>query len=468
MVQIQQPAAANVTEREEIGRQLPLWSGLPFVGILLSIAIVPLMAPAFWHHHFPKISLFWALILAIPLIYAYRGEGIYELLHVLLADYVPFLILIGGLFIVSGGIYLRGTLVGRPIVNTSILLIGTLLASWMGTTGAAMLLIRPLIRANKGRKYKVHTIVFFIFLVANIGGGLTPLGDPPLFLGFLRGVPFFWTLKLWSMMLLAAVPLLIAYFIVDSVLLRKEGAKDVIDSDQGEKLTILGWHNLLLTLGIVGAVLMSGSLSLGSFSLLGIQFTYQSVLRDLAIAILAIVSLVTTRKEYRSANDFTWEPIREVAILFFGIFVTISAPLLILRAGQNGAAAFLVNAVDTPARFFWASGGLSAFLDNAPTYLTFFNLSLGNLGINPADVTNILSSNLAHSGATQFVKELLAISTGSVFFGAMTYIGNAPNFMVRSIAEASRIRMPSFFGYMLWSIGILVPIFILIDVVSFI
>ncbi len=457
-----------VPEHEVLGRELPLWSGLPFVGILLSIAIIPMMAPVFWHHHFPKVSIAWSLIMAVPLVIAYRGEAIYQLSHIVLADYIPFLILIGGLFIVSGGIYLKGTLVGKPLINTAMLLIGTVLASWMGTTGAAMLLIRPVIRANKARRYKVHTIVFFIFLVANIGGTLTPLGDPPLFLGFLKGVPFFWTLHLWPQMLMAAVPLLAIYYVLDTILARREKFSPQSDSTEEETLAVYGWHNFLLLLGIVGAVLMSGSLDLGGYSLFGIHFTYQSTLRDILIVILTLVSLATTKKHHRAANDFSWGPIREVAILFFGIFITIVAPLLILRAGADGSGAFLINAVNTPARFFWASGGLSSFLDNAPTYLTFFTLALGNLGINPSDVTAILNGQLQHPAAAQFVRDLTAISTGSVFMGAMTYIGNAPNFMVRSIAEESKIAMPSFFGYMIWSVGILIPIFVVISAISYI
>ncbi|MCX6833006.1 MAG: sodium:proton antiporter [candidate division Zixibacteria bacterium] len=457
-----------VPDHEALGRQLPLWSGLPFVGILLSIAIIPMIAPVFWHHHFPKISIAWSLVLAVPLVIAYRGEAVYQLSHIVFADYIPFLILIGGLFIVSGGIYLKGTLVGKPLANTSMLLIGTVLASWMGTTGAAMLLIRPVIRANKARRYKVHTIVFFIFLVANIGGTLTPLGDPPLFLGFLRGVPFFWTLHLWPQMLMAALPLLVIYYVLDTILARKEEFKPQPDVAGQEKLSVYGWHNFLLLLGVVGAVLMSGSLDLGSYSLFGIHFTYQSTLRDILIVAFALVSLATTKTEHRAANDFSWAPIREVAILFFGIFITIVAPLLILRAGPNGAAAFLINMVNTPARFFWATGGLSSFLDNAPTYLTFFNLALGNLGINSSDVTAILNGQLHHPAAAQFVCDLTAISIGSVFMGAMTYIGNAPNFMVRSIAEESKIAMPSFLGYMIWSVGILIPIFVMISIISYV
>jgi Na+/H+ antiporter NhaD/arsenite permease-like protein len=269
-------------------------------------------------------------------------------------------------------------------------------------------------------------------------------------------------------MLMAALPLLVIYYVLDTILARKEKFSPQSDSIGQEKLSVHGWHNFLLLLGIVGAVLSSGSLDLGDYSLLGIHFTYQSTLRDVLIVTLALVSLATTKKDHRAANDFSWAPIREVAILFFGIFITIVAPLLILRAGMHGSGAFLISAVNTPARFFWASGGLSSFLDNAPTYLTFFNLALGNLGINLSDVTAILNGQLHHPAAARFVRDLTAISTGSVFMGAMTYIGNAPNFMVRSIAEESKIAMPSFFGYMIWSVGILIPIFVVIDIVSYI
>jgi Na+/H+ antiporter NhaD/arsenite permease-like protein len=454
-------------EHAEIGKQLPLWSCLPFAGILLSIAMFPLAAPGFWHHHFPKVSFAWAMILAVPFLIIFHGEAIYQILHIILADYIPFIILLWGLFTASGGIYLKGSMVGKPITNLIFLLVGTILASWMGTTGAAMLLIRPMIRANQTRRYKVHTIVFFIFLVANIGGSLTPLGDPPLFLGFLHGVPFFWTFNILPHMLLAAGVLLVLYFLVDTFLYRREGHKEEMPAAEKEKFAIYGWHNALLLMGIMGSVLMSGSWKLGDYNIMGVHMTYQSTLRDILIVLIGLLSLATTRRQYREANGFSWFPIKEVAYLFAGIFITIIPPLLILKAGPQGSAAFIIEAINKPFHYFWITGSLSAFLDNAPTYLTFFNLALGELNIAPGQVTGVIQGILEHPSAAHFITDLKAISAGAVFFGAVTYIGNAPNFMVRSIAEERKVRMPSFFGYMLWSVGILIPLFSLVTFVFF-
>lgn len=454
-------------EHGEIGKHLPLWSCIPFAGILLSIALFPMIAPRFWHHHYPKVSSFWAVALAVPFLIIFGGEAIYHILHIVLVDYIPFIILLWGLFTASGGIYLKGNLVGKPVVNLAFLAIGALLASWMGTTGAAMLLIRPLIRANRGRRSKMHTIVFFIFLVANVGGSLTPLGDPPLFLGFLHGVPFFWTFAILPHMLLAAGVLLVLYFILDSILYSREPRRESEPEQTGEKLRIYGAHNFLLLLCIMGSVLMSGSWHPGSYTLGGVHLNIESSLRDLLIVLIGIASLITTKKEFRDANGFTWFPIKEVAYLFAGIFITIIPPLLILKAGTEGSAAFIIDMVSKPLHYFWITGALSSFLDNAPTYLTFFNLALGKLVIAADQVKPILSGVLDHPATSAFVTDLKAISAGAVFFGAMTYIGNAPNFMVRSIAEESDIKMPSFFGYMIWSIGILGPLFVLITYVFF-
>lgn len=452
----------------ETGKHLPLWSCIPFAGILLSIAVFPIVAPTFWHHHYPKVSFAWALILAVPFLIIFKGEAFYQILHIVMVDYIPFIILLWGLFTVSGGIYLKGKLVGKPTVNVIFLIVGTILASWMGTTGAAMLLIRPLLRANRERKHKVHTVVFFIFLVANIGGSLTPLGDPPLFLGFLHGVPFFWTFKILPQMLAAAGILLVLYFIVDAFLYRRD--KEFIEAKEEEKesIRIHGSHNFLLLICIMGAVLLSGSWHPGSYSLLGVHVAIESSVRDLLIVLIGIVSWISTKKEFRSANEFSWFPIKEVAFLFAGIFITIIPPLLILKAGTEGSAAFVINAVSKPFHYFWITGALSSFLDNAPTYLTFFNLALGKLSIAPEHVTAVLAGVMDHSATLPFITDLKAISAGAVFFGANTYIGNAPNFMVRSIAEESKVRMPSFFGYMVWSFGILVPLFILITLLFFI
>ncbi|MCX5801877.1 MAG: sodium:proton antiporter [Candidatus Eisenbacteria bacterium] len=459
-----------------LGGRLPLWSGLPFLGILLSIALFPLLAPVFWRRHYVKVSFFWAAVFALPFLVAFKGAALHQILHIFLVDYVPFIILLWGLFTVSGGILLRGRLQGTPRVNVVLLLIGTVLASWMGTTGASMLMIRPVIRANASRRHKSHVVIFFIFLVANIGGALTPLGDPPLFLGFLHGVPFFWTFSILPHMLLATAVLLGLFYALDTLFYRRESREALAQHPtvqhqavqrQTESIRLEGAHNFLFLAGIIVAVLLSGTWRAASFTFLGVHLQIQDEVRDVLILAMGALSLFTTSKQVRDDNHFTWFPIKEVAYLFAGIFMTIIPLLMILRAGSTGALAFLVNAVNSPAHYFWAAGAMSSFLDNAPTYLTFFNLALGKLQIPEAHVTGILSGLIEHAGEAQFGAFLKAISAGAVFFGANTYIGNAPNFMVRSIAEENRIEMPSFFGYMLWSAGILIPLFLLVTVIFF-
>jgi Na+/H+ antiporter NhaD/arsenite permease-like protein len=444
-----------------LGEILPLWSCIPFAGMLLSIALFPLLAPEFWHHHFGKVSAFWAATLALPFLAAFRGLALYEILHIILADYVPFIILLWSLYTVSGGILLRGTLRGTPIVNTVILLIGTLLASWMGTTGAAMLLIRPFLRANTHRKNRTFMVVFFIFLVANVGGSLTPLGDPPLFLGFLHGVSFFWTLHILPHMLVVSILLLVIYFLLDSYHFRKEGVKA---PDDGVKvpLKLVGIHNFIFLAGIIGAVLMSGVVDWGEVTTLGIHRAVQDWVRDGLLIGMGILSMVTTSITIREDNDFTWFPIIEVAYLFIGIFITMIPCLLILKAGLKGELAFLIQGVNRPVHYFWVTGALSAFLDNAPTYLTFFNTALGSFfaGMTEAEAVPLLMTDKAIY--------LQAISTGAVFFGAVSYIGNAPNFMVRSIAEEAGTPMPSFFGYIIrFSLLFLIPSFGIVTLIFF-
>ncbi len=447
-----------------LGERFPLWTVLPFVGILLSIAIFPLAAPRFWHHHYPKVSLMWALIFALPALVAYRGEAAHEILHIYFLDYIPFIILLWGLFTAAGGIVVKGTLAGKPSVNTGILALGTLIASWVGTTGAAMLLIRPILRANMKRKHKVHVVVFFIFLVANIGGSLTPLGDPPLFLGFLHGVSFFWTMNLLPSMTMTALILLGLFFAVDTWYYRREERPAEADTPAVDKvpLSISGLHNLLFLGGIMGAVLMSGVWRPGEIDILGIHVGIQNLSRDGLIILMGILSMVTTSKSLREANGFSWEPIREVAFLFAGIFMTIIPALAILKAGENGSLAGLIAAVREPWQYFWVTGGLSSFLDNAPTYLTFFNTQLGQFypGMAEGDAVGRLMA--------EKTTYLLALSAGAVFMGANTYIGNAPNFMVKAIAEEAGVAMPSFFGYLLrWSLPILIPVFVLVTLVFF-
>lgn len=437
------------------GADLSLCWAIPFAGILLSIALGPLLFAHFWHKNYGKIALVWALLCAVPLFMFFdTTTSVQALAHALIGDYIPFIIFVGSLYIVAGGIHLRGSFVGKPGLNTFFLFIGAILANLMGTTGAAMLLIRPLLGANKMRRYQMHTYIFFIFIVANIAGSLTPLGDPPLFLGFLRGVSFFWTAAhLWEVTGIAVALLLIIYYLLDTYLFKKESKDNVELNKEPESIPfgIEGSINFVLLAAIIGAVLLSGFWKTGiEYHVLGVHLKLESVIRDGIFVIAAILSLLLTKKAYREANQFTWEPILEVGKLFFGIFVTIVPVLEMLRAGSSGAFAPVVALVTgsdgqpVNAMYFWLTGMLSSFLDNAPTYLAFFNLAGGD--------PQLLMGAESHT--------LMAISMGAVFMGAMTYIGNAPNFMVVSIVQNRGIKMPTFFGYMVWSYGILVPIFL--------
>ena len=456
------PAACLASDSStNLGALLPIWSILPFAGILLSIALMPLLIPHFWHYHFPQVSVFWALVFALPFLYFFREAAAYEIAHIIIIDYIPFILLLWALYTISGGIYIRGSFKGTPAVNAGILLMGTILASVIGTTGASMLLIRPILRSNAWRVHKAHTVVFFIFLVSNIGGALTPLGDPPLFLGFLHGVPFFWTLHILPEMAFASVFLLTLYFLLDSYYYKKENKINIPDTI-AEPLSIAGSCNFLFLAGIIAAVLFSGSFKLGEVNIFGIHQTIENLIKDAILIATAVLSLVFTKAEVRKGNDFSWAPIREVAYLFAGIFITIIPALAILKAGEQGALSWLIRSINTPAHYFWAVGSLSGFLDNAPTYLTFFNSALGKFypGIPEAQAVAAL--------IVDKIPYLAAISAGAVFMGANTYIGNAPNFMVKSIAEEAGVKMPSFFGYMFkYSIPILVVLFILITFIFF-
>jgi len=436
-----------------------LWT-IPFAGILLSIALFPLLAPAFWHHHFGKVSAGWAVAFLLPFGLIFGLDlALYEALHVALLEYFPFIILLLSLFTITGGLRVRTSLQGTPTFNTGLLALGTVLASWMGTTGAAMLLIRPLLRANAWRRRKVHVIVFFIFLVANIGGSLTPLGDPPLFLGFLKGVHFFWTTTamFWPMLLVASV-LLVVFYGFDALMMRRDGRAVPTEATGEPTFRLEGQINLLLLAGVVVAVLMSGVWRPGvEFTVYHVHIELQNLCRDLILLALAVTSWRITPKENRIANDFSWFPIVEVAKLFAGIFMTIIPAIAILRAGTDGALAPIIHVVNhqgepVEAAYFWATGILSSFLDNAPTYLVFFNTAGGDAAMLMGPLHNTL----------------LAISAGAVFMGANTYIGNAPNFMVRAIAEESGVAMPSFFGYMAWSAVLLLPLFVLITLIFFV
>ncbi|WP_404935455.1 sodium:proton antiporter [Paraburkholderia sp. BL27I4N3] len=432
-----------------------LW-GLPFAGVLLSITVFPLIAPAFWHHHFGKIAAAWALVFLVPFALNYGSSVAFgTLVHALLEEYMPFIVLLTALYTVAGGICVRGNLHGTPRLNAAILALGTLLASIMGTTGAAMLLIRPLLRANDNRKHVVHVVVFFIFLVANAGGSLSPLGDPPLFLGFLQGVSFFWTtVHLALPMLFVCGVLLIAFYALDSYYFhrREEERSLFLDpTPDTPPLGIDGKINFVLLAVVIALVLMSGLWKPGvEFDVFGTQVALQSAVRDAALIVVTLLSLALTPRAARAGNDFNWAPIEEVAKLFAGIFVTIAPVITILRAGEAGAFAGIVHLVKDASgqphdlMYFWATGLLSSFLDNAPTYLVFFNLAGGD------------AQTLMTTGATT----LAAISAGAVFMGANTYIGNAPNFMVKAIAESRGVRMPGFFAYMGWSAAVLLPLFL--------
>ncbi len=438
------------------GEHLSLWWGVPFVGILLSIALFPLFMARLWHHHYGKIIAIWTSLFIIAALMTFGFELTVQITaHAILEEYIPFILLLLALFTVSGGILIKSDVQSTPKLNVCLLALGTLLASIMGTTGAAMLMIRPLIRANRNRQHRVHIIVFFIFLVANIGGGLTPLGDPPLFIGFLKGIDFFWTVKHMLLpVILTSVLLLIIFYFIDKhyYSLQPKVASSESSSNTESSLKIYGLKNIVLLLAIVGSVSLSGIWqSDQSITLLGSHITLPNLVRDGLFIAITLISLVITPKQVRAGNEFNWEPILEVSKLFIGIFITIAPVLAILRASHDGALAPVVSLVTDKqglpinTMYFWLSGVLSGFLDNAPTYLVFFNLASGD--------PLILMTTLE--------KTLLAISMGSVFMGALTYIGNAPNFMVKSIASQNKIAMPSFFGYMKWSIGILIPIFVI-------
>lgn len=442
------------------GAGLSLLWALPFAGVLLSIAVLPLVAPVLWHHHFGKIAAAWALAFLLPFAVLHGPHAALAIsVHALVAEYLPFIILLTALFTVAGGICVRGNLHGTPALNTGLLALGTLLASLMGTTGAAMLLIRPLIRANDDRKHTVHVVVFFIFLVANAGGSLTPLGDPPLFLGFLKGVDFFWTARhlLGPMLFLCGALLLIFYLLDRHFYLNREERKPV-DPTPDSALRLEGRFNFVLLGAVVGLVLMSGLWKPGvATELLGTPLEWQNLLRDGALLLVILLSLRLTPKSARAGNEFSWGPMLEVGKLFAAIFLTIAPVIAMLRAGEEGAFAAAVRAVTGPdgkpvdVMYFWMTGLLSSFLDNAPTYLVFFNTASGDA----RELMGPLASTLA------------AISAGAVFMGANSYIGNAPNMMVKAIAEERGIRMPSFFGYLAWSGAILIPLFIVMSFLFF-
>ena len=453
------------------GYQLPpVWACAPFVLLLLSIALLPLIPATahWWEHNVNRLMLavlLGAVTLAFyawyhPMTYNHTTHQTYTgfksvvhiLEHAVLAEYIPFIVLLFCLYVISGGISLKGDLAARPLTNTAFLAIGGVLASFIGTTGASMLLIRPLLQTNSERRRTVHTVIFFIFLVSNCGGLLLPIGDPPLFLGYLKGVPFLWTFSLLPQWGMVSIALLAIYFVWDTLAYRKEKPSDIlIDETARKPLRLRGSVNFVWLIGIVLCV----ALVKPGEGFLGTSFIAFPFMRELLMLALVVMSLLFTTKGIREDNQFNYHAIIEVAALFIGIFICMQVPIEIL----NGSGDYLKKVMSSPTHFFWATGGLSSFLDNAPTYVVFF--ATGET-MTEAGAAGTLA--LADGGAIN-VMWLKAISLGAVFMGAMTYIGNGPNFMVKSIAEQSGVRMPSFFGYMLYSVAVLVPLFILVNLI---
>lgn len=439
---------------------------IPFAGVLLSIAVFPLVKPHWWESHQPIVVAIWSLLFIIPFaIVNGASEALETVLECVIGDYLTFIVLLFGLFCVAGNITMEGDLAGSPRVNIILLTIGTLLSSVIGTTGSSMLMVRPVIKMNSWRKRRRHIMVFFIFLVSNIGGCLTPIGDPPLLMGFARGVPFFWSLHLFPVLLLNMVVLLFIFYWID----RRAYCKDIARgrmpdiSKPGTKISIKGLHNLLFIAMIVAAVILSGVLpelpafkdaegAVRGIHIFGeVTLTFPAIIEIVIILLAAFLSFKTTSQEIRKKNHFTWGPIKEVAILFIGIFITMQPALMLLK--NAGGSLGLTE----PFEMFWATGLLSSFLDNTPTYLVFLTTA------GAMDFTKGLLTTLG----TVPAQMLIAISCGAVFMGANSYIGNAPNFMVKSISDENGIHMPSFFGYILWSLCILVPVFLLDTLVFF-
>jgi Na+/H+ antiporter NhaD/arsenite permease-like protein len=423
---------------------------LPFAGLLLSIAMGPLLIPNLWHRHYGKIAAGWSLVTLLSLSW-FAGVSVMlaTFVHAMLSEYLSFILLLFALYTVAGGILVTGGIKGTPWNNAAILALGTATASILGTTGAAMILIRPLIRANISRRHSTHVVIFFIILVGNVGGALSPLGDPPLLVGFLHGVDFFWTTRnLWIQTALIAAVLLVMFFAVDMWCSRGDSI-----APSSEPIRIRGQINLALIAAIVASILLSATWRPGiALNVFGTQLQLQNLVRDGLMVVIAVLSVWLTQDGHREANGFSWEPIKEVAKLFAAIFTAIIPVIAMLGAGRNGSFAWLLSAVTArdgsphEVAYFWYTGILSALLDNAPTYLLFFELAGGDA----RELMGELSGTLA------------AISMGAVYMGALSYIGNAPNLMIAAIATERGIQMPSFFGYLIWAGAILVPLFVLL------
>ena len=439
---------------------------IPFAGLLLCIAVMPLIKPEWWEKNQALAVILWSLLFIIPsVVLNGAGETTETVLDCIVNDYLTFIVLLFGLFCVSGNITLEGNLAGSPGVNAVFLAFGTLLSSCIGTTGASMLLVRPLIKMNSWRKNKAQIMIFFIFMISNMGGCLTPIGDPPLLMGFMRGVPFFWSTHLFPVLLFNMVLLLIIFYFIDRRSYRKDIAAGLHPdiSKPGVELKVEGLHNVIFLVAIVVAVILSGTLPglpmfqnaagkvIGIKIFKEVELTVPAMIEIVIILLAALLSFKTTEEKIRTQNHFTWGAIKEVAVLFIGIFITMQPALALLKTMGPELG------VSEPYQMFWATGMLSSFLDNTPTYLVFLTTA-GTLGF---------TSGIATTVGTISVKVLTAISCGAVFMGANTYIGNAPNFMVKSISDENGVRMPSFFGYMVWSLGILVPVFIIDTLVFF-
>jgi len=425
---------------------------LPFVGLLLVIAVGPQLFPTLWHAHYGKIAFLWSALTLAPIVLFHGLLSAAEALTHVMAEFLSFIILLFALYTVAGGIVITGRIRATPAANTIVLAIGTILASVIGTTGASMILIRPLLRANEARLHRTHVVVFFIILVANVGGALTPLGDPPLLVGFLHGVDFFWPMRhLWLQTTVVAGLGLLLFFAIDLLMSRREQSGS--HESASASISIRGGFNIALLAVIIAAVLLSAIWvpGLGS-SVLGTRFELQNIVRDIVLVAVAFLSVWASPAEHRVANGFTWEPILEVGKLFAAIFVAIIPVIAMLKAGRSGVFAPLLDAVTAKdgqpheAAYFWLTGSLSAFLDNAPTYLVFFELAGGDASVLMGPLAGTLS----------------AISMGAVYMGALTYIGNAPNLMVYAIAEERGIKMPNFFAYLFYASLILLPMFVLL------
>lgn len=446
---------------------IPMWLCIPFAGLLLCIAVMPLVKAEWWEKNQPYVVLLWSLLFIVPFAIKFgAGEATEIVLECIINDYLTFIVLLFGLFCVAGNITVEGNLAGSPRVNVLLLTIGTLLSSWVGTTGASMLLVRPVIKMNSWRKNKTHIMVFFIFLVSNIGGCLTPIGDPPLLMGFSRGVDFFWSIRLFPVLVVNMILLLIIFYQFDKRAYMKDIASGAMpEIKEGAPLIrIKGLHNLVFLVMIIVAVILSGVLpsmemfknasgeTIGIHVFGEVVLSIPAIIEIVIILIAAFLSFKTTDAKIRKKNHFTWGAIKEVAVLFIGIFITMQPALIILKSvgGSLG--------INKPFEMFWITGTLSSFLDNTPTYLVF---------LTTAGAMNFTEGVKTALGFVP-TQMLMAISCGAVFMGANTYIGNAPNFMVKSISDENGVKMPSFFGYLIWSFGILIPVFFVDMLIFFI